>query len=215
LTEAKEISAFIILLNQFKSLIVALLGAAALVSFAFGDLIEAVAIVVVIFLNAAIGFVMEIRAVRSMEALRRLVEVNARVRRDGRIQEVLAEELVPGDIVLLEAGDLVPSDIRLAEASKLQADESSLTGESVPVSKQSEPIADGTPLAERSNMVFMGTSLTRGSCEGVVVSTGINTELGQIASGTAGPKSNLGDSGHYSDCGDSRCPAWKGINSHD
>ncbi len=159
-----------------------LLGAAALVSFAFGDLIEAVAIVVVIFLNTAIGFMMEIRAVRSMEALRRLVEVNARVRRDSRIQEIPADELVPGDIVLLEAGDLVPSDIRLADASKLQADESSLTGESIPVSKQSEPVADDTPLAERSNMVHMGTAVTRGSGEGVVVATGINSEIGQIAS---------------------------------
>ncbi len=182
MAEAKEKSAFIILLNQFKSLIVVLLGAAALVSFAFGDLIEAVAIVVVIFLNTAIGFMMEIRAVRSMEALRRLVEVNARVRRDSRIQEIPADELVPGDIVLLEAGDLVPSDIRLADASKLQADESSLTGESIPVSKQSEPVADDTPLAERSNMVHMGTAVTRGSGEGVVVATGINSEIGQIAS---------------------------------
>ena len=188
LKEAKGKSAFIVLLNQFKSLIVLLLAAAALVSFAFGDLIEGVAIVVVIFVNAAIGFVMEIRAVRSMEALRRMVRINTRVRRDGHVQEVFAEELVPGDIVILEGGDLVPSDIRLIEASKLQADESSLTGESTPVSKRTEPIEEDAPLPERSNMVFMGTSLTRGSCEGVVVSTGINTELGQIASLVEGAK---------------------------
>jgi Ca2+-transporting ATPase len=141
-----------------------------------------VAIVIVIFINAAIGFVMEIRAVRSMEALRRMVRINTRVRRDGHVEEVFAEELVPGDIVILEGGDLVPSDIRLIDASKLQADESSLTGESTPVSKRTEPVEEDAPLAERSSMVFMGTSLTRGSCEGVVVSTGINTELGQIAS---------------------------------
>lgn len=182
LKERKGKSAFIVLLNQFKSLIVLLLAAAALVSFAFGDVIEGVAIVVVIFINAAIGFVMEIRAIRSMEALRRMVRINTRVRRDGHLQEVFAEELVPGDIVILEGGDLVPSDIRLIEASKLQADESSLTGESIPVSKRTEPIEEDAPLAERTNMVYMGTSLTRGSCEGVVVSTGINTELGQIAS---------------------------------
>ena len=173
LREAKEKSALVVLINQFKSLIVILLDAAALVSF--------VAIVIVIFINAAIGFVMEIRAVRSMEALRRMVRVNTRVRRDGHVEEVFAEELVPGDIVILEGGDLVPSDLRLIEASKLQADESALTGESTPVSKRTEPVEGGVPLAERSNMVFMGTSLTRGSCEGVVVSTGINTELGQIA----------------------------------
>ena len=188
LKEAKGKSAFIVLLNQFKSLIVLLLAAAALVSFGFGDLIEGVAIVVVIFINAAIGFVMEIRAVRSMEALRRMVRINTRVRRDGHVQEVFAEELVPGDIVILEGGDLVPSDLRLIEASKLQADESSLTGESTPVSKRTEPIEEDAPLAERSNMVFMGTSLTRGSCEGVVVSTGIDTELGQIASLVEGAK---------------------------
>jgi Ca2+-transporting ATPase len=182
LKEAKGKSAFIVLFNQFKSLIVLLLAAAALVSFAFGDLIEGMAIVVVIFINAAIGFVMEIRAVRSMEALRRMVRINTKVRRDGHVQEVFAEELVPGDIVVLEGGDLVPSDIRLIEASKVQADESSLTGESTPVSKRTEPAEEDAPLAERFNMVFMGTSLTRGSCEGVVVSTGINTELGQIAS---------------------------------
>jgi Ca2+-transporting ATPase len=139
--------------------------------------VEAFAIVVVIVINAAIGFFMEIRAVRSMEALRRLVRINARVRRDGHLQEVFAEELVPGDIVILEGGDLVPSDIRLIEASKLQADESSLTGESVPVSKKTEPVGEDAPLAERSNMVFMGTSLTRGSCEGVVIATGVNKSL--------------------------------------
>jgi P-type Ca2+ transporter type 2C len=182
LKEAKGKSAFIVLFNQFKSLIVLLLTAAALVSFAFGDLIEGMAIVVVIFINAAIGFVMEIRAVRSMEALRRMVKINTKVRRAGHVQEVFAEELVPGDIVILEGGDLVPSDIRLIEASKVQADESSLTGESTPVSKWTEPAEEDAPLAERFDMVFMGTSLTRGSCEGVVVSTGINTELGQIAS---------------------------------
>jgi Ca2+-transporting ATPase len=182
LKEAKGKSALIVLLNQFKSLIVLLLAAAALVSIAFGDFIEGMAIIVVIFINAAIGFVMEIRAVRSMEALRRMVRINTKVRRDGHLQEVFAEEVVPGDIVILEGGDLVPSDIRLIEGSKVQADESSLTGESIPVSKRTEPVDDDAPLAERSNMIFMGTSLTRGSCEGVVVSTGINTELGQIAS---------------------------------
>lgn len=182
LKETRGKSVFIVLFNQFKSLIVLLLAAAALVSLAFGDLIEGLAIVVVIFINAGIGFVMEIRAVRSMEALRRMVRINTRVRRDGHVQEVFAEDVVPGDIVILEGGDLVPSDIRLIEASKLQVDESSLTGESTPVSKRTEPAAEDAPLAERFSMVFMGTSLTRGSCEGVVVSTGINTELGQIAS---------------------------------
>lgn len=182
LKEARKKSAFLILINQFKSLIIMLLTVAALLAFTFKDWIEGVAIVVVVIVNSAIGFLMEIRAVRSMEALRSLTQVTAKVKRDGQIQEVLAEEIVPGDIVLLEGGDLVTADLRLIEASKLQADESSLTGESVPVSKQVEPIQDGVPLAERSNMLFMGTAITRGSCEGVVVATGMNTELGRISS---------------------------------
>ncbi|MGH7799124.1 MAG: cation-translocating P-type ATPase [Thermodesulfobacteriota bacterium] len=182
LREEKRKSAWLILFNQFKSLIVMLLAVAALLAFAFEDWIEGVAIVVVIVVNAAIGFFMEIRAVRSMEALKRLVRVSAKVRREGQIHEVLAEDLVPGDIVLLEGGDLVPADIRLIEASKLQADESTLTGESVPVSKYIEPIEGDVSLPERLNMIFMGTAMTRGSCEGVVVATGMNTELGQISS---------------------------------
>jgi Ca2+-transporting ATPase len=182
LREAKKKSAWLVLANQFKSLIVLLLGAAALSSFAFKDWIEGAAILVVIVVNSAIGFFMEIRAVRSMEALQRLVRISARVRRDGQTLEVLAEEIVPGDLVLLEGGDLVPADIRLVEASKLQADESSLTGESSPVSKQIEQLEGDVSLAERLNMIFMGTAITRGSCEGVVVATGMNTELGNISS---------------------------------
>ncbi len=180
--EPRKKSALLVFVNQFKSLILLLLAVAALLSFAFEEWIEGVAIIVVIIINAAIGFLMEIRAVRSMEALRRLVSISARVRRDGRIQEVPAEELVPGDIVLLEGGDIVPADIRLIKASKLQVDESSLTGESVPVTKQVEPVKDDVPLFERSNMLFMGTAITRGSCEGVIVGTGMNTELGKISS---------------------------------
>ncbi|HEY7535162.1 MAG TPA: cation-translocating P-type ATPase, partial [Thermodesulfobacteriota bacterium] len=182
LREPKKKSAWLILANQFKSLIVLLLGAAALLSFAFKDWIEGVAIVVVIGVNSVIGFFMEIRAVRSMEALQRLVRLSAKVRRDGQIHEVITEELIPGDIVLLEGGDLVPADIRLIKSSKLQVNESMLTGESAPVSKQVEPLEVDASLSERLNMIFMGTAITRGSCEGVVIATGMNTELGHISS---------------------------------
>ncbi|NDJ77306.1 MAG: cation-transporting P-type ATPase [Chloroflexi bacterium] len=171
-----------ILVEQFKSLVVGLLVVAAVVSFAFGDVIEGVAIAVVIVINAAIGFFTELRAVRSMEALRELSQVDAKVRRDGRIDEVPAEKLVPGDIVILEGGDVITADLRLLEASKLQTNESALTGESVPVSKQVEPLEGDIPLAERANMVYKGTSVTRGSGEGVVIQTGMETELGQISS---------------------------------
>lgn len=182
LRQAESQSVWQILFEQFKSPIVLLLVAAAALSFAFGEWVEGVAITAVILINAMIGFVTELRAVRSMEALQQLVSVSAKVRRGGHAQEIRAEELVPGDIVLLEGGDVVTADLRLIEASKLQADESALTGESVPVSKRVESLEEDVPLAERSNMVFKGTAITRGAGEGVVVATGMDTELGHISS---------------------------------
>lgn len=181
LRETKKKSNWLILADQLKSLIVLLLAIAAALSFLFGDWIEGIAIVAVIFLNAAIGFFTERQAIRSMEALQRLSSVSAKVLRDGHIQEIPAEQLVPGDIVILEGGDIVTADLRLLEASKLQADESALTGESVPVSKVVDPLQGEIPLAERINMLFKGTAVTRGSGKGVVVATGMQTELGQIS----------------------------------
>lgn len=182
LREAKSKSAWEILIDQLKSLIVLLLVVAAALAFGFGDIIEGFAIVAVIVINTLIGFFTELRAVRSMEALRELGHVSARVRRNGEVQEIHAEDLVPGDIVLLEGGDVVTADIRLFEVSKLQADESALTGESVPVSKQVDTIEGEAELAEQKNMVFKGTAITRGSGEGVVVAIGMETELGHISS---------------------------------
>jgi Ca2+-transporting ATPase len=181
LRSAQRHSAWKILLNQFKSLIVALLLVAAALSFAFGKTVEGFAVAAVIVINAAIGFITELRAVRSMEALKQLSSVEARVRRDGQVEVVPAEKLVPGDIVVLEGGDVVTADLRLIAASKLQADESTLTGESTPVSKQIEALAEETSLAERANIVFKGTVVTRGAGEGVVVATGMDTELGRIS----------------------------------
>jgi len=179
-TETK--SAWQIFIDQFKSLIVTLLGVATILSFAFGEVVEGIAIAVVILINALIGFVTELRAVRSMEALQELSRVDAKVRRDGQAQEIPAEELVPGDIVILQGGDVITADLRLTEASKLQVDESALTGESVPVAKQVGPVAEETPLAERASMAYKGTAVTRGAGEGVVVATGMSTELGEISS---------------------------------
>lgn len=170
-----------ILAAQFASWIVALLAVAAGVAFAFGETLEGVAILVVLLLNAGIGFGTELRAVRSMEALRALGTVLARVRRGGVEREVPAEELVPGDVLLVEAGDVVTADARLLEASKLEADESALTGESLPVAKAPEPTAPDAPLAERASMLFKGTALARGSAAAVVTTTGMNTELGTVA----------------------------------
>ncbi len=182
LQETEKKGAAQILVNQFKSLIIALLVVAAGLSFALKDWIEAVAILVVIAINAAIGFFTELKATRSVEALRQLATVASRVRREGVGHEVPAQELVPGDIVIFEGGDIVTADLRLIEASKLQADESTLTGESLPVSKRTEPLGEDVALAERANSLFKGTAVTRGSGEGVVVAIGMGTELGRISS---------------------------------
>jgi Ca2+-transporting ATPase len=171
-----------ILWDQFASLIVALLAAAALVAFAFREVVEGLAIGAVVFINAAIGFVTERRAVRSMEALRELGHRETTVRREGSVRALPASLLVPGDIVVLEAGDVLTADLRLLSASRLQADESPLTGESMPVEKRAEPVARDAPLAERASLLFKGTALTRGSGEAVVVATGMATELGRISS---------------------------------
>ena len=178
--EAKTASAWGILLNQFRSLIVLLLAVASGVSLVFGDIPEFIAIIVVIIINAGIGFFTELRAARSMEALGKMVLVETTVRRGGGTLTLPAEELVPGDILILEAGDVVPADARLVKASGVEADESSLTGESVPVHKNSETLTGEPVLADRTNMLYMGVALTRGSAEAAVTATGKETELGRI-----------------------------------
>ncbi len=170
-----------ILLDQVKSVVILLLIAAGLLALAFGEIPEALAILTVIFVNTGIGFVTELRAIRSMEALRQLGRVETTVRRAGSVESRLAQELVPGDIVIVQGGDVITADLRLIEASRLEADESALTGESVPVAKQTELLPPDTHLSERTNLVFKGTAITRGSGEAVVVATGEATELGQIS----------------------------------
>lgn len=182
LKEAKKRSGWSVLADQFKSLIVGLLTIAAIISFIFGKWLEGTAISIVLIINAGIGFTTEMRAVRSMEALRELTKINAKVRRNGEVREISADKLVPGDIVLLESGDIIPADLRIIEASKLQVDESALTGESVPVGKKTEILEGDIPLAERKNMLYKGTFVTRGSSRAVVISTGVDTELGKISS---------------------------------
>jgi Ca2+-transporting ATPase len=170
-----------ILWEQFKSLVVLLLVGTMGVSFAFGQTIEGGAIGVVLAINTAIGFFTEWRAVRSMEALQQLGQVTARVRRKGTVDRLPAEDLVPGDVVHLEAGDLVPADLRLLETDRLQIDESPLTGESMPVDKSVDPVEADTPLAERTCMAYRGTAAVEGAGTGVVVATGMETELGAIS----------------------------------
>lgn len=170
-----------ILLDQFKSLVVLLLLAASLAALLFDRVVEAVAIALALLVNGAIGFTLEYQAVRSMAALARLGEVRTRVRREGREQIVPAADLVPGDLVLLDAGDQVPADLRLVEAEGLACDESALTGESLPVTKDTGPVAPGADLAERTGMAYRGTAVTQGTAAGVVVGTGMHTEIGRLS----------------------------------
>ncbi|MEX2465706.1 MAG: cation-transporting P-type ATPase [Gemmatimonadota bacterium] len=171
-----------ILWNQLESLIVLLLAVAGGVSLAFGDVAEAVAIGVVLVVNTTIGFWMELRAMRSMESLRKMGQASARVRRSGSTRKVAARELVPGDVVLLAEGDVVTADLRLIDVEGLQVDESALTGESVPVDKETEPLEESAPLADRVCMAYRGTTVRRGRGTGVVANTGMKTELGAISS---------------------------------
>jgi Ca2+-transporting ATPase len=181
LQEAKKRSAWQIFIDQFKSLIIGILAVAAVLSFAFAQWIDGIAILVAIAVNTAIGFFSELRAVQSMQALQALSRTKVKVRRDGQVREIPSEEIVPGDIVVLESGDLIAADLRLIETSKMQVNESSLTGESVPVGKTLDSLEGDIPLAERKNMLYKGTALTRGSGAGVVVGTGMQTELGHIS----------------------------------
>ncbi|MFP4536777.1 MAG: cation-translocating P-type ATPase [Dichotomicrobium sp.] len=181
LAEQRIRSIWSILVDQLKSLVFALLLAAALVSFSFSEPVQGVAILVALLLNIAIGFFTELRASRSMEALKRLERTEATVRRDGTSRRIEASGIVPGDIVVMNAGDIVPADLRVLEAGNLTSDESSLTGESVPVAKSVEPVGEDAPLAERASMTFKGTAVANGSGVGVVVATGKNTELGRIS----------------------------------
>ena len=177
----REANTLALLLHQFVSPVVYLLGGAAALAFWFGEIEEGVAIVAVLVINALIGFVTELKAARSIEALRKLGSHAARVRRDGHVRSIEAGELVPGDIVLIEAGDAVAADMRLIEAAGLAADESTVTGESVAVEKSAKAVAAEARLPEQHSMLFKGTAVTRGSAVAVVTATGLSTELGRVS----------------------------------
>jgi P-type Ca2+ transporter type 2C len=167
---------------QFTDFMIVVLMAAAVVAGIVGEPQDAIAVVVIVVLNAVIGFVQEYRAERAMAALRHMAAHKARVVRGGAVEAVAAADLVPGDIVCLEAGEVVPADLRLTETARLQAEEAALTGESVPVEKSTLAHHDATaPLGDRSGMAYKGTLITHGRARGVVVATGMRTELGRIA----------------------------------
>lgn len=169
-------------LSEFNDVLILILLAAAVISAYLGEWLDASAIFIVVLLNAIIGFVQEYRAERAIEALKKLVSPGARVIRDGHEMRILARDLVPGDIVILEAGDRIPADCRLLETATTLCDESTLTGESTPVAKDANAsVADGSAVADRENMAFMGTALVHGRAKGLVVATGMRTEFGRIA----------------------------------
>ena len=168
------------LLEQFANLVIALLAFAAVVALATGDVVDALAILVVLVLNALIGFATEWQAGRALDALRRQSRAVARVRRDGHEATVGAEELVQGDVVILNSGDRVPADARLVESAGLRAEESALTGESTVVNKAPSPTAFDALLADRSSMLYLGTSVAAGRAVAVITATGVHTELGRI-----------------------------------
>ena len=182
LAEAPPRSPWRVFLAQFKSILIMILIGAATLAALIGNTKDALVILAVVLINATVGFYQEYRAEQSLAALKGMLPVRARVRREGKKIEVAAEDLVPGDIVLLEAGDPVPADGRLLLAAGLEVDESALTGESLPVGKQLDTLqAPGVPLAERSNMLYMNTLLTRGRAEIIITATGAQTEMGQLS----------------------------------
>jgi P-type Ca2+ transporter type 2C len=182
LAEPLPRSAWLVLLAQFKGLMILILIGAALLAASVGSYKDAGVILAVVVINALVGFYQEYRAERSLEALKSMLPITARVRRDGSPQEINANGVVAGDILLLEAGDNVAADGRLIVAVGTEIDESALTGESMPVGKQSDVVAKvDASLGDRFNMAYMNTLLTRGRAELVVTATGAKTEMGQLS----------------------------------
>lgn len=171
-----------ILLDQFMDFMILVLIAAAVISGIVGDLKDTIAIVVIVLLNALIGFVQEMRAERAMAALKSMAAATAQVLRQQKRHVLPASEIVPGDVVLLEAGNVVPADLRLVETAQLKIDEALLTGEATTIEKSTSSLASDTlPLGDRFNMAFKGSTVTYGRAVGIAVATGMGTELGKIA----------------------------------
>lgn len=183
LEEKRRKTPVIIFLGQFSDFMILVLIAAAVISGFIGDISDTIAIIVIVILNAVIGFVQEYRAEKAITALKRMSAPSANVMRDGVPVTIPASAIVPGDIVILEAGAVVPADMRLVEAVRLKVEEAALTGESVPVDKQVGVLSDEhLPLGDRINMAYKGTFVTYGRGAGIAAATGMNTELGRIAS---------------------------------
>ncbi len=182
LTNVKKVGALTILLHQFTDFMIVILMVAAIISGLAGDMVDTIIILVIVLLNAILGFVQEYRAEQTMEALRSLATPVSKVIRNGKTFEISSIDVVPGDVVLLEAGQLVPADVRILEAHTLQIEEAALTGESVPVTKtNTQHETTDLPLGDRTNMAYKATKIINGRGAGVVVTTGMKTEIGKIA----------------------------------
>jgi len=176
-------SLFILFLSQLQDMLIYVLLGAAAITVVIGEYVDAIIILAVVILNAVIGVFQEFKAEKAIEALQKMTTPKALVRRGGEIKEIPSENLVPGDIVILDAGRYVPADIRLIQSANLQIEESALTGESVPTDKNAKDIHPDpkTPLGDMTNMAFMSTLATYGRGEGVVIATAMDTEIGKIA----------------------------------
>ncbi|TCS94593.1 calcium-transporting P-type ATPase, PMR1-type [Hazenella coriacea] len=182
LSEGKKNSLFFVFVDQFKDFMVLVLLVATLISGILGEYTDAIAIIAIVLLNAILGFVQEVRAERSLSALKKLSAPTAKVLREGNWNRMTADQVVPGDIVFIESGDRIPADVRFIKAESLYIEESALTGESLPVNKTSHALPySQVSLGDRKNMGYMGTMVVRGSGIGIVVHTGMATEMGRIA----------------------------------
>ena len=185
LAEGKKKSLIIRLLGQLVDPMVIVLISAAIVSGAVGEIADMIIIMSVVILNSVLGVIQEGKAEKAIEALQQMSSPYSKVRRNGQVLQIKSEDIVPGDIVILEAGDAIPADMRIIRASSLKVEEASLTGESVPVEKTNKVLSseknEDIPLGDRRNMVYMGTNTVYGRGECVVVGTGMSTEMGKIA----------------------------------
>ncbi|MGZ5135124.1 MAG: cation-translocating P-type ATPase, partial [Flavitalea sp.] len=182
IVEKKKKTPLMMFLLQFKDFMIIVLIGAAVLAGVFGDVVDTVAIILIVILNAIIGFIQEYRAEKAIDALKMMAASQAVVLRDGHLAIIPAREIVTGDIVKIEAGNTVPADLRLIETFKLKIDEASLTGESSAVEKDIQPIPEeNIPLGDRKNMAYKGTNVVNGRATAAVVATGMETELGKIA----------------------------------
>ena len=181
LLEKRAKNPILIFLKQFHSSLIYILLAAAAISLFIGHAVDVYVILAVILINAIIGFIQENKAERSIQALKRMIVPYAKVFREGKLLQIHAKELVPGDIIFLEEGDRIPADARLLEVKNTRTVEASLTGESLPIDKDIKALSEKTGLADRKNMVWMGTFVASGQAKAVVVYTGIKTAIGKVA----------------------------------